>query len=203
VVLALGLAASAAAEIYPRPADARLLVRPPSAEERLAESVARRLTRLPVAVRCSTASEAPGVLGVTPFLNDEPRGYFLLMPLVCRQLTLFRANPAAYDPAVCAGGPCIPRLSLMTQSLETVAHESYHTLGFETEATAECYGMQSVWFVARTLGASVPQSESLAAWYWRYQYPAWRVGSHPQYWSALCRDGGRLDLRPRSHAWPS
>jgi hypothetical protein len=203
LALVLVLVPAAAAEIYPRPADARLLARAPSAEERLAESVGRRLTRLPVVVRCSTAAEAPGLLGVTPFLNDEPRGYFLLMPFVCRQLARFRANPVAYDPAACAGGPCVQQLSLMTQSLQTVAHESYHALGFEAEATAECYGMQSLWFVARTLGASVPQSEALAAWYWRYQYPAWRLGNHTQYWSAQCRDGGRLDLRLRSHAWPS
>jgi len=203
LAVALVAAVPAGAEIYPRPSDARLLARAPSADERLAESVARRLTRRTVAVRCTSRAEVPGLLGATPVQDDQPLGYFLLMPVVCRQLALFRAHPASYDPAACGGGACVAQLSLLTQSLQTVAHESYHTLGFADEAVAECYGMQSLWYVARTLGASVRRSESLAAWYWRYQYPAWRAGPNAEYWSAECRDGGRLDLRPRTHDWPS
>ena len=39
-------------------------------------------------------------------------------------------------------------------ALAVVAHESYHVLGYSNEAQVECYGMQSIWFVATSLGAS-------------------------------------------------
>lgn len=204
LVAALACVASAAAAVpYPAsPQDAALLARRSTPEERLAEAVARRLTRLPVVVRCVRVNEAPGVLGLTPFANHRPRGYFLLMPTACAELEQFRERPETYDPSSCGAGACVERISLMVQSLESVSHESYHTLGFQTESTAECYGMQSLWYVANRLGASESEGERLAAWYWHYQYPAWR-GSHREYWSAQCRDGGALDLRRRSHAWPS
>ena len=50
----------------------------------------------------------------------------------------------------------------MVQSIQTIAHESYHVLGFYLEATAECYGMQSLWYAAHRLGASVEFSQALA-----------------------------------------
>jgi hypothetical protein len=188
---------------YPaNPQDAALLSRGATAQEKLAQSVAARLTRRQVAVRCTPVTEVPGVLGVTPFVNAEPRGYFLLMPNACAELQRFRSAPAAYDPSSCEDVACAQRVSLMVQALETVSHESYHTLGFETESTAECYGMQSLWYVASRLGATQREAERLAGWYWRFQYPAWRR-NHPEYWSAQCRDGGALDLRKTSHAWPS
>jgi hypothetical protein len=204
VVAAFALGASAAAAVYPaRPGDRALLVRPATANERLAEAVALRLTGKRIEVRCTTASEAPGVLGLTPFVDGNPSGYFLLMPAACRELAVFRQNPRRFDPSRCTDSPCIERVAVVAQALQAVAHESYHALGYRAEATAECYGMQSLWYVARRLGASTREGESLADWYWRYRYPAWRASPHPQYWSPQCHDGGALDLRPRSHDWPS
>ena len=80
---------------------------------------------------------------------------------------------------------------------------SYHVLGWQSEAAAECYGMQSLWYTANRLGASVALSQELASWYWVHVYPLRRTSSHPEYWSAECRDGGKLDLRPATHGWPS
>ena len=57
--------------------------------------------------------------------------------------------------------------------------------------------------VLRGLGASVALSQRLAQFYWTELYPLRRTSSHPEYWSAECRDGGKLDLRPASHGWPS
>jgi hypothetical protein len=204
LLAALVCAGTAAAAVpYPaNPQDAALLARRATPEEKLAEYVAARLTRRPVMVRCTPVTEVPGVLGLTPFVNHKPRGYFLLMPSACAALERFRAQPTAYDPVACGDELCAERVLRMTQALESVSHESYHTLGFEAEATAECYGMQSLWYVANRLGASQREAERLALWYWRYQYPVWRT-SHPEYWSAQCRDGGALDLRKSSHAWPS
>ena len=90
----------------------------------------------------------------------------------------------------------------MALALATVSHESYHVLGYRLENQVECYGMQSIWFVATSLGASVAEGQRIAAFYWKTTY-AQREHSTPTYWSAECRDGGKYDLRPASHAWPS
>jgi hypothetical protein len=62
--------------------------------------------------------------------------------------------------------------------------------------------MQSVWFVASRLGASTPEAEAFAHLFADRLYPLRRTET-PLYWSPECRDGGRYDLRPASHAWPS
>ena len=186
VVLALAgmAAASADATVRPlRPGDAALLNRTPTPEERVAESVAKRLTRLSPAVRC-------GAL------------YFLLLPEICNYLTWFRAAPENYDPGTCQYSTCFQLASSAAFALATVSHESYHVLGYRLEKQVECYGMQSIWYVATSLGASVAEGQRIAAYYWRTTY-ARREYSTPTYWSADCRDGGKYDLRPASHAWPS
>jgi len=202
VLLAVG-APTAGAITPARPADAALLGRGATPNEVLAQSVAARLTGKKPVVRCTTVPLGSGELGVTPFLNDHPVGYFLLSSEVCARLAAFRAKWIDYDPFACEDNACFQRAFEMVQAIQTIAHESYHVLGFKVEATAECYGMQSLWYAASRLGASVQVSQDLARWYWGKVYPLRRTGSHPEYWSAECRDGGKLDLRPGSHAWPS
>jgi hypothetical protein len=90
----------------------------------------------------------------------------------------------------------------MALALAVVAHESYHVLGYSNEAQVECYGMQSIWFVANKLGASIDESQALASLYTTRMYPSRRTQT-PTYWSAQCRDGGKLDLRPSLARWPS
>jgi len=87
-------------------------------------------------------------------------------------------------------------------ALAVVAHESYHVLGYSNEAQVECYGMQSIWFVANKLGASVDEAQALASLYATRMYPMRRV-STPEYWSPECRDGGKYDLRRSLARWPS
>lgn len=200
----LVLAAPAAAGVGPaRPVDASLLARAATPDELLAQSVAARLTGKKPVVRCGPLHASSGVLGITPFFNDHPVGYFLLDPQVCANLAAFRATPSSYDPAACTTNACFQRVSGTVQAIQTISHESYHVLGWKAEATAECYGMQSLWYTANRLGASVTLSQALASWYWTHLYAFRRTSSHPEYWSAECRDGGKLDLRPKSHAWPS
>ena len=62
--------------------------------------------------------------------------------------------------------------------------------------------MQSIWFVANKLGASIDESQALASLYATQMYPQRRTLT-PKYWSAQCRDGGKLDLRPSLARWPS
>lgn len=204
VLAALALVPSAAAVVYPaRPWDAPLLARASSPDERLAESVAQRLTRKPALARCANAHLKRGELGITPFVDGKPVGYFIMAPDTCAWLAAFRVDPAAYDPRRCRGAGCLDKVGDVVQALETISHESYHLLGYRNEATAECYGLQSLWYAAVKLGATADLGEALAALYAREMYPTRRTGSHPGYWSAECRDGGKLDLRPASRAWPS
>ena len=87
-------------------------------------------------------------------------------------------------------------------ALATVAHESYHLLGYRDEGRVECYGMQSIWFVANRLGASIAESQAIGSLYATQMYPQRRTKT-PAYWSPECRDGGKYDLRHSLARWPS
>ena len=207
-VLAAGLAAASAhATARPlRPADAALLKRAPTKEEVIAENVAKRLTRLTPEVRCGPLgiSLPPGelVTGITLLPPHGQATYFLLLPQMCNYLAWFRADPERYDPTTCTDDSCLNTDGLAALALATVSHESYHVLGYRNEAQVECYGMQSIWYVATSLGASVAEGQRIAAFYWKDIY-AEREQSTPAYWSPECRDGGKYDLRPKSTSWPS
>ncbi len=207
LVLAGVLAAAAQAQIRPaRPADAALLNRAPTYEEKIAENVAARLTHLHPKARCGALGVPAGygIVGITPFIGPplHPAGYFLMLPEMCAHLAAFHASPASYDPANCDDSSCTNTIAGVAMALATVSHESYHLLGYIDEARVECYGMQSIWFVASSLGASVAESQRIATFYWQNIY-AEREKATPAYWTAECRDGGKYDLRPKSHSWPS
>jgi|SRR6266481_2004260 len=203
VVLAGVLAASASATARPvTPQDRALLARPATYEEQIAQQVARRLTGHNASVRCgSLGISDPRVLGVTPLQNGRSFDYFLMRPAECTYLAWFRQAPARWDPRICGESDCA-RVGSIVMALAVVAHESYHLLGYSNEAQVECYGMQSIWFVANKLGASVDESQVLAQLYATRMYPQRRTQT-PTYWSAQCRDGGKLDLRPSLARWPS
>jgi hypothetical protein len=196
-------AASASAHVRPvTPQDRALLARPATYEEHIAELVARRLTgHKATAVRCGKLQEPDFVLGVTPLQNGHSFDYFLMQPAECTYLFWFRQSPARWDPRACAGDDC-KHVGDIAMALAVVSHESYHILGYSNEARVECYGVQSVWFVANKLGASVAESQALAAVFANQMYPQRRTKT-PTYWSGECRDGGKLDLRPQLARWPS
>jgi len=207
-LLLAGLLASAAqAQVRPvRPADAGLLNRAPTYEDQVAAQVADRLTHLNVKVRCAPLG-LPGlsssILGVTLFVGTRPAGYFLMVPQMCADLSAFRSSPASYDPRACAdSAACLNTDASVAMALATVSHESYHLLGYTNEAQVECYGMQSIWYVASKLGASTVEAEAIARFYATQIYPL-RETQTPTYWTPECRDGGKYDLRPQLHSWPS
>lgn len=196
------LAASAHATARPVTAqDRALLARTATSEETIAEQVATRLTGHDASVRCGPLGESdPRVLGVTPLLDERSFDYFLMRPAECTYLAWFREAPSRWDPRSCAPGDCA-RVGQVAMALAVVAHESYHLLGYGNEAQVECYGMQSIWYVANTLGASVAEGQALGSLYATRMYPSRRTQT-PTYWSAECRDGGTYDLRPARHSWP-
>jgi len=204
LVLAAALAAGAHASARPvRLADRLLLARPATAEEVVAEHVAERLTgHKDVSVRCGPLGvHDPHVVGVTPILSGHAFDYFLMLPAECTYLTWFHDAPGRWDPRACRPDDC-PYVGAIALALQTVSHESYHLLGYTNEAQVECYGMQSLWFVANKLGAPVAEAQAYAQLYATRMYPLRRTQS-PQYWSSECRNGGTYDLRPSSSAWPS
>lgn len=208
VVLAAVGASIASASVRPvRAADKALLDRAPTAEEKVAEQVANRLTHKQVKVRCGAlgvpgAAWPSGVSGITLFVGSKPAGYAILLPEVCAQLIAFRRDPSGWDPANCTDSNCDIAVAQAAFALATVTHESYHLLGFRNEAQVECYGMQSIWYAATRLGATTDEGQRLARFYATALYPQRRTQT-PQYWSAQCRDGGKYDLRAKSHSWPS
>jgi hypothetical protein len=206
-VVASIAATSAQAQARPlRPGDAALLKRAATPEELVAESVAKRLTHLSPSVRCgSLGIDVPAgmmVTGITLLPPHGPADYFLLLPEMCNYLAWFRQSPQRYDPSTCTDNACLQLATNAALALATVSHESYHVLGYRLEKQVECYGMQSIWYVATSLGASAAEGQRIGAFYWKTIY-AQRQQSTPMYWSAECRDGGKYDLRPASHAWPS
>lgn len=197
------VAASARASARPIDAhDRALIARAATYEERIAEQVSKRLTAHDVSVRCGNIRMAnPNVTGVTLVQAGRSFDYFLMRPTQCTYLAWFRQSPARWDPRSCAPADC-PRVAAIVNALATVAHESYHILGYTNEAQVECYGMQSIWFVANRLGAAVAQAQAIAAYYAQRVYPRRQLQT-PEYWSAECRDGGRYDLRRTLARWPS
>lgn len=100
-------------------------------------------------------------------------------------------------------------------ALQTLAHEAVHLGGMvggtlrngvasghpDSEARADCYGMQWLPYVAQQLGAAPDDAQAIARYYATVTYPR-RQQQSPAYWSAECRDGGALDLRPDTNVWP-
>jgi hypothetical protein len=143
----------------------------------------------------------------------------------------FVGNPTTEPPGVCGNGQsdCFSTTASepdaywnsydsFAQALLTLAHESVHirqaTAGsvvppdMLVEAQAQCSGMQLLPEVAQQLGDSPDDAQAIADWYWLLDYPFYQQltdpysQSHP-YWSADCKPGGALDIRPAgSTLWP-
>jgi hypothetical protein len=165
--------------------------RPASIWERRLGEVASFVARRPVEVRCEDFSEGnlvePG--GVVQFNAARPADFARLRPDVCTDLVHFaRAPGGAY--ACASAAACDLHFLRSAQALTVLAHESVHLRGLRDEAIVQCYAMQAVPAVARTLGAPIEDSRALAAIEYSVGYP--RMPS--AYRSAACRQGGSLDL---------
>ena len=83
-------------------------------------------------------------------------------------------------------------------AVEVLAHESYHLAGYQDEATAECYALQTMPFVAQQFHATPQQIRTWIA------YSFARYPSLPEeYVSSDCVRGGKLDLGSSESIWPS
>jgi hypothetical protein len=148
--------------------------------------------------------DARSLIAVVPWTSPgTPAGYALLSPYVCRRADRFLANPHRLGQKRCLtrgrGVRCAAYDSVL-EATQTLAHESMHLAGIANEATAECFGMQLLPYVAWRLGAGRAFALEMARDY-RAQYRLERRDA-PGYWSRECRDGGALDLLPARRGWP-
>jgi hypothetical protein len=156
-------------------------------------AVASRLAHRRVPVYCWSE---PGWRGLTRRLGaDSAAGITRfhplridISPIPCRALDEIKAVASqcrypSYDPAF---------------GLIVLAHESEHASGIRSEAVAECYGMQRMAETAVLLGVSRQFGQDYAIQYWSVAYQS----HHDRYFTRRCRNGGPLDLRPRSNVWP-
>ena len=95
----------------------------------------------------------------------------------------------------------LPAVNANTAHLIHVfTHEAMHARGEFNEAVAECWAMQLNFRTTEYLGAGRQYGEQLTAWRW-YAYRD--LGARtPNYWSADCYDGGKLDIFPGTSLWP-
>jgi len=113
-----------------------------------------------------------------------------LAPRMCERLTRF-----VYQGRRPARGKA--KLQLANTVL-TLGHETVHVAPGGSEAVATCYGLQRIRRAGVLLGASRAYADSLAELAWSGLYPYGLAKYH----SPECRDGGRLDLNPKSSLWP-
>jgi hypothetical protein len=198
--LALHLASLALAGGYVAPADRPALARAPTGQEQRLGAIATRVAQRPVRVRCGDP-HSKEALGSVLFVNGRPVDYAILAPATCTALALYASNPAQFDAAQCPNGAGCQNAELAAMALQVVSHESYHLWGTAEEAKAECYGLQSIFYVATQLGASLEQGKALGRLYWTSLYRV-HGAQWPKYYSPDCRDGGPLDLRPHDPRWP-
>lgn len=158
--------------------------RPSTQDIALFDHVVAVLAGLGADVRCSSVGPWRAYTTTAPLLTVT------LGPAICSELTRLAHDdlPVWRDESPDA----------LAWSVATVAHESMHVSGIRNEAVAECYGMQRIRVVAAGLGRTAHEGRYLATLFWKHWYP-WIP---PGYRSRECRNGGSLDLHPRSDVWP-
>jgi hypothetical protein len=124
-------------------------------------------------------------------LASPASGRIDLAPTVCEPLRMFfRGN---YSPI----------LNLqsfeLAEAIVVLAHEAEHLrTPAESEAVVECHALQRVRSLVRRAGRRSGYQNEMAGLAWDVGYPQQLA----DYRTRLCRDGGGLDLHPRSTIWP-
>ena len=149
---------------------------------------ASRIVGRPVSIRCDEAGERVGVVQHADGVAQVGGRVAYLTTERCDDL--YRL---AFRDEV--------RFSQTARSLAVLAHESWHLRGVRDEGTTECYAFQSGVELGRRLGLS----EETARRMMRQQLVEndLRLGGAAGYRVPPdCRNGGALDLHPRSDRFP-
>lgn len=176
-----------------------------AAEESRLAAIAGEIARRPVSIHCQGAvGEALDVTaeaGSVEFdASGRPADVADIKRNVCHRLQSFsKARTSARFGCLDTPYRCDASVVNDAIALDVLAHESWHLEGNRNEAVTECYAQQTVGFVATKLGSDDVQARGLARLVHLLVYPH----MPDEYRSAECRNGGALDLRPGSSAWPS
>jgi hypothetical protein len=160
--------------------------------------IVTRFSQHPAAVNCGLPDSGE-VFGET----DMNSRAISLIPNVCSGLGYVKhgLSAAEWRCVYAAAALCDPAVNWSLQSMQVVAHESYHAYGISSESDTDCYAFQAVYDVALMLGVPSDAAHALA----RYHLAHYDIirGAPPEYQlTGDCRDGGRLDLRPTQTGWP-
>jgi hypothetical protein len=115
-----------------------------------------------------------------------------------RELGCLRTMDWAKPVPLVPGSACYRSASKTIYALLTLAHEAYHTAGVTDEATANCYGIQAMAYVASALGAEQAEAELLAR-----AMNALEPLQAGAYGTVRCRAGDTLDLHPQTREFPT
>jgi hypothetical protein len=150
-------------------------------EDRLSHA-ASTLAGFPVRVHCQDlageATDISGDLGTVQFSADgTPAHATLIRREQCSALSSYLAKHGAHPS------------SAQILAVHVLTHETMHMRGLRAESAAECAAVQRDAHMARLLGASPADAQSLAAAYWRQDYPQ----LSDEYRSQECQPSGALD----------
>lgn len=124
----------------------------------------------------------------------RPADHTDLSPETCKELGRFsHVDFSCIDTSSCR----YPEFQT-AWAAHTLAHESFHLRGIQDEGVTECYALQATGIVAERLGLSPERSGALERWVFLRGYP----NEPADYHASGCYDGGPLDLKPPSAAWP-
>ena len=149
---------------------------------------ASRIAGHPASIRCDESGDYVGAVQHADGVAAVGGDLAYLTPTRC--LDLYRL---AYRDEV--------SFSQTARSIAVLAHEAWHLRGVHDEARTECYALQSGVELGRRLGLS----EETARRMMRQQLAenALRSGGSAEYRvTAECRNGGALDLSPRTSRFP-
>ena len=176
-----------------------------AAEESHLAAIAGEIARRPVSIHCQGAvGEALDVTAEAGSVEFDASGHPAdvadIKRKVCQRLQDFpKVRTSAKFACLDTPSRCDASVVNEAIALDVLAHESWHLEGNQNEAVTECYAEQTVGFVATKLGSDDVQARGLARLVHLLVYPQ----MPDEYRSGECRDGGALDLRPASPAWPS
>jgi len=139
----------------------------------IASSLAGRTVHVHCQSALGAALDVSGEAGTVRFdASGRPADRTDLMHGVCTALGRFKDD--VRSPAfacVLHDAPCPGRIFDDVQAVHTLAHESAHLAGQESEAWAECRALQTTAYVAGRLGATDVEGGAVAQYAYRHLYP--------------------------------
>jgi hypothetical protein len=148
-----------------------------AAQQTMLGLVASSLAGRTVHVHCQGAIGAAlgvsGEEGTVQFdANGVPADHTDLKHDVCAALGRFKSDvrSSAYA-CVLQNVPCARRIFDDVQAVHTLAHESAHLAGQQSEALAECRALQTTAYTASRLGADMDQAGATARYAYLHLYP--------------------------------